>query len=90
MKRLKQTKKSNPTNEITTSPPVDYASAKIVGITSSNSTKVKLVKVLERWNFIRFVIKTSQTPTLGLTNCPANFSISCNVKKLWELQATIM
>jgi hypothetical protein len=31
-----------------------------------------------------------KTPTLGFTNCPIDSSISCNVKELWELQATDM
>jgi hypothetical protein len=80
LKRLLQTKKSNPKDEITTSPLVDYAWAKIVGTTSSNSIKLKLVKVLKRCNLACFVTKTLQTPILGFTNCPIDSSISCNVK----------
>jgi hypothetical protein len=41
---LLQTKKSNPKDEITTSPSIDYAWAEIVWTTSSNAAKLKLVK----------------------------------------------
>jgi hypothetical protein len=57
-----------------TSSPIDHEWVEIVGTTkdpkSSNSTKVKLVKVLNKFGVTHIVVNTSQTSTVGSTNCP--------------------
>ncbi len=67
---------------------VDRAWVMIVGTTKdanlSNSSIVKLVKVLNMVGVAHIVIGTSQTPTLGFTNWLAFSSISCERKSSWE------
>jgi hypothetical protein len=79
MKRLHVNKqKSNHKDEIKTSP-IDRAWGESVGTTrvanSSNSTKVKLIKVLKKCSVIHIVAKTFQIPTFGSMDCPTPSSI---------------
>lgn len=64
---------------------VDHAWVGIMGtnryVNSSNSTKVKLVEVMNRCGAAHIVIETFQTPTIGSIDCPNPFSISCELKK---------
>jgi hypothetical protein len=82
-----------PKVSITTSP-IDQEWIEIVGTTkdanSSNSTKVKLVKVLNKFGVAHIVVNTSQTSIVGSIDCPTPSSISWDVKNSWELQGTAM
>jgi len=77
-----QTLNPKPRVNITTSP-IDHEWVEIVGTTtnvnSSNSTKVKLVKVLNKFG-VAHMYNTSRTPTLGSTDYPTPSSISWDVQ----------
>ncbi len=74
--------------------PVDHEWIEIVGTirdaNSSNSTKVKLVKVLNKFGVAHIVLNTSRTPTVGSMDCPTPSSISWDVRFSSELQGTTM
>ncbi len=53
---------------------------------SSNSSKVKSVKVLNKFGVACIALNTSWTPIVGSTDCPTPSSISWYVKNSWELQ----
>ncbi len=63
---------------------VDHEWVEIVETTregnSSNSTKVKLVKVLNKFGVAHIVLNTSPTQTIGSMDCPTPSSISWDVK----------
>lgn len=90
MKTLYTNKKKSNLKDAIRTLHVDHAWVEIVGTirvaNSSNFAKVRLAKVLKIWGVVCIVTKMSQTSTLASMDWPTPSLISCNVKKLWELQ----
>ncbi len=59
-------------------------------VNSSNSIKVKFVKVVNRCGVAHIVNESFQTPTIRSIDCFNPFSISCELKKSWELETITM